>query len=202
MKVRIYACLGSLTINVLLLTVLLGASSTAQTTQEPKTQLSATTFKTNGPSLTTHTRTNKPATDSLTRSITPQVKVAPLQTSFNAQPIRQSLNRVLNLSHEAQGRLAYKESAVDHAPLILARTPPKYPLSAKEQGIEGYVEYKIRINTQGEVDAFWAIAAQPAGYFEESCQKALKQFKFRPAQKNGQSVPVMIKQKFTFNLEE
>lgn len=200
MKMRIYACAGSLGINALFLTLLLGATTSENATRQTTT---STVFDKAGPQVLQNTPAKTPFT-SHTHGLTPQPlgNIPPLLESSKALKNSWRPNASLSLPHYSKQKLAYKESAVDHRPKLMERVTPAYPTHAREQGIEGYVEYKILINAHGIVDGLSLIDAKPAGYFEESCKKALTQFKFRPAQKDGQAVPVMIKQKFNFNLEE
>jgi len=101
-----------------------------------------------------------------------------------------------------QQDLAYKDDAVDQKPIALARRTPAYPIQARSQGIEGFAEYKLHISAEGEVVNISLLSADPAGYFEEACREALNSFRFQPAIKSGEPVPVLITQKFHFNLED
>lgn len=204
MKVRIVALLSSLTINAILMVLLLGATDAPATQSIASKNPARSTLI--GEKMIMHNtlqagKESHVQESSMHRSL-PELN---LPSALQANTFQNTgMNLKSNLSNDQLWRaeLAFKESAVEKAPRIIKRTPPSYPISAKEQRIEGYVEYKLQINTAGEVQNLWLLKAEPAGYFEENASQALREFKFAPAEIAGQAVPVVVRQRLNFRLEE
>lgn len=80
------------------------------------------------------------------------------------------------------------------------RIQPSYPLIAASKEIEGYVTLKFDINQLGETVNIRVIDAKPKGYFEKASRKALRKWKYRVEQKDGESA-VAIDQVVTLNFQ-
>ena len=98
------------------------------------------------------------------------------------------------------GKLILKEDAVDVPPRVVARVPAEYPRRAEEREIEGYVVFKLQISEVGYVERVWTLESEPPGVFDAAAGKAVRQYRFSPAQYRGRAVQVLAKQKLIFKL--
>ena len=78
---------------------------------------------------------------------------------------------------------------VDKLPVLRVKVDPEYPPSPKALGVEGQVEVNALISETGDVLEVVIIEGQPGG-FNSSTVKAVMQWKFEPAVKNGVRVKV------------
>jgi TonB family protein len=87
-------------------------------------------------------------------------------------------------------------------------TPPKllhfetapYPPEAKQKGLAGQVDLLLSIDATGAVSQ--AVVTAPAGHgFDEAAVEAARKFRFAPAERGGQKVPVRIRYRYRFTLE-
>ena len=88
-------------------------------------------------------------------------------------------------------------SLVDTPPILIKRIQPKYPPSAKSLGIEESVMSNALISENGDVEKTVVIkGGNPQYGFKEASQDAVRQWRFKPAVKNGVKVkvwkPIMI----------
>lgn len=75
----------------------------------------------------------------------------------------------------------------------------EYPPEAVKQSVEADVVLGLTIDAEGNVSA--AEVVEPAGQgFDEAARQAALRFKFSPATRNGEPVPVRILYKYTFRL--
>ncbi len=77
-------------------------------------------------------------------------------------------------------------SGRDLVPISSAR--PKYPRSAAERGIEGWVEVIFRIRPDGSVSDVRILDADPRGVFEDAAAAAVGKWIYAPYRRDG--VPV------------
>ena len=203
MKRKSIALAASLTLNALFLVVLTSMSKPVQIERfSDASAMHATVF---GKGIRASSMKGADYARSKPPPIAPKIPVLELPSSLlegmgeNTSTPRKTFS---SLSQVPQSNLAFKEDAVDIPAEILKRIPPAYPMQAQEQGIEGFVEYRLHINVRGEVEHLTLVQAQPLGYFEENARKALKEFKFLPAQYHGQVVPVIVRQRLNFRLEK
>lgn len=57
---------------------------------------------------------------------------------------------------------------------------PKYPQRAKRRGLSGYVDVAFDITPDGRTDAIEILGGEPAGVFEKSATRAIRQWQFEP----------------------
>jgi TonB family protein len=77
------------------------------------------------------------------------------------------------------------------APALIKRVEPKYPLQAFAMGISGTVTVNALISETGDVLRTEILKGIKGGYgFEKSAETAVRQWKFRPAEKDG--IPVRV----------
>lgn len=78
-----------------------------------------------------------------------------------------------------------KFSAFDNS---LRRVEPKYPLEAARSRMEGYVVMVFDITQEGKTDNIEVIKSYPSDVFEIEAKRALSQWVYQPAEKDGVSV--------------
>lgn len=82
----------------------------------------------------------------------------------------------------------YGAREVDRHPKAVGRIQPSYPENARQDGLEGWVKLRLKIDEQGRVSEIEVVEAQPQGVFDAAAAGAFKQARFEPAIKQG--VPV------------
>jgi protein TonB len=76
-------------------------------------------------------------------------------------------------------------------PTLIKRVDPKYPLQAFNMGISGTITVNALISETGDVLRTEILKGIKGGYgFEKSAETAVRQWKFRPAEKDG--IPVRV----------
>lgn len=86
----------------------------------------------------------------------------------------------------AETGLSNTDIATDLTPVF--RVKPSYPRRALRMNIEGWVKLEFTITKDGSVKEIKIVAATPPKVFEKSAIKALKQWRFQPAEVNGEAV--------------
>lgn len=86
----------------------------------------------------------------------------------------------------------FESFELDQPPQPVVKTPPAYPFEAREQGIEGVVQVKILVRSDGTVGEVQILAARPEGLFEETTLKTVPQWRFRPGTIKGKPVTAWV----------
>lgn len=98
-----------------------------------------------------------------------------------------------------------KPSLVDEGmtkPVLKTKVPPVYPADAKEQRIEGRVILQAVIRRDGKLDQVQVLRAENPGHgFEEAAIRAVKQWIYEPATKDGEPVDVYFTVIVEFSLK-
>lgn len=63
---------------------------------------------------------------------------------------------------------------------ITKYSSPKYPQGAKRRGLSGYVDVAFNVTPDGRTDAIEILGGEPAGVFERSATRAIRQWRFEP----------------------
>jgi TonB family protein len=80
---------------------------------------------------------------------------------------------------------------VDVPPTLIKRVDPKYPLQGFSMGVSGQVTVNALISETGDIVRTEILKGIKGGYgFEKSAETAVRQWKFRPAEKGG--IPVRV----------
>jgi protein TonB len=88
-------------------------------------------------------------------------------------------------------------------PTLIKRVDPKYPLQGFNMGVSGTVTVNALISETGDVLRTEIIKGIKGGYgFEKSAETAVRQWKFRPAEKDGIPVRVWKPIDITFKLSQ
>lgn len=90
------------------------------------------------------------------------------------------------------GDFVFEAYELDTAPQVMVRVPPAYPYKAREQGVEGVVQVKLLVLSDGSVGQVLILGARPEGYFEEAVQRAVPQWKFSPGKIDGEAVTAWV----------
>jgi TonB family protein len=117
---------------------------------------------------------------------------APAETPSEVQPKRQETQTAVAPAavKPNPGDLLPLDQ-VDVAPALIKRVDPKYPLQAINMGISGTVVVNALVSETGDVIRTEILRGVKGGYgFEKSAETAVRQWKFRPAEKGG--VPVRV----------
>jgi len=97
---------------------------------------------------------------------------------------------------------AYGEGpAFDVRPTPIKTPPPEYPYSLRRDGISGIVAVKVEIDENGAVTNCSVTKSSNSG-FDDAAVKAVKTWKFKPAQKDGSPVKISLVIPIKFNIEE
>jgi TonB family protein len=65
-------------------------------------------------------------------------------------------------------------------------TQPAYPTSARERGIEGWVDLQFLVRKDGSLGDLTVVGAEPVGVFEQSALDAVRRWRYQPIMRDGQ----------------
>lgn len=99
------------------------------------------------------------------------------------------------------GMAAPVAPAFDKPPQVLTRLDPYYPVEARQSGTEGSVLVRVLIDEEGRVEEAEVIESEPAGVFDAAALKAIRGWRFSPAQRLGQPVAVRVDIPVSFRLD-
>ncbi len=91
--------------------------------------------------------------------------------------------------------------AYDTTPVPVKTPPPVYPLSLKREGVSGVVAVSVVIDETGSV-ASASVAKSTHPDFDAPAIEAVKKWKFKPAQKDGEPAKCIVLIPIKFNLDE
>ena len=150
----------------------------------------------------------------------PEVKQKVIRTIVNPNPFKissnmgvsrsQNFQMDLSLARGAAGdgvavgtgsmeNVVYEAGEVDEQAQVLREIQPKFPEKAKRMGVSGYVKVLIVIDVNGDVAQAQVLTQDPAGYgFDNEALKAVRQWKFSPAQLGGFPVAQKATKEFRF----
>ncbi|MCH8891603.1 MAG: TonB family protein [Myxococcales bacterium] len=87
----------------------------------------------------------------------------------------------------------------DVVPLV--RIEPQYPMSAKQRGVEGWVELRFTITAAGTVADIVVTASVPGTVFDKAAVRAVSRWKYNPKVENGIAVDRPgVRQRIKFEL--
>jgi TonB family protein len=87
------------------------------------------------------------------------------------------------------------------APVLLNRVNPVYPPLAQRAGISGEVTAQLLVGIDGQVEDVLNIESSKTGVgFERATEEAVRQWRYRPATKNGVKVRVWVRIKVNLTL--
>ena len=83
---------------------------------------------------------------------------------------------------------------------LVRAVQPEYPTAAARKRTEGWVELQFTVGTDGRVKNVSVARAQPARVFDREAIRAMQQWTFRPAVRNGAPVETTRRQRMQFSL--
>ena len=78
---------------------------------------------------------------------------------------------------------------------------PRYPESARRQGVEGTVLLKMRITEQGSVEDVQVERSAGHPALDQSAMEAVQRWRFEPARRSGEPVAVWVLLPVEFKLQ-
>jgi len=90
---------------------------------------------------------------------------------------------------------------VDENPVPIKTPPPKYPDALKHDGITGVVALVLVIHEKGSIDSV-SVAKSSHPEFEKPAMDAVKNWKFKPAKKDGNPVKVRVTIPLRFSIDD
>jgi TonB family protein len=87
------------------------------------------------------------------------------------------------------------------APELVMRVEPVYSDQARQAGISGIVILEVLVDAAGNVADAWVLKPLPYG-LDQAALQAVRQWKFKPATKEGSPVPVVFTVSVNFKLDE
>ncbi len=93
------------------------------------------------------------------------------------------------------GFLAFSEG-----PVLVEFVAPKYPRLAREAGIEGIVQVRVRIDERGRVVAATVVHSDVTPAMDEAAIHAALQCRFKPARQRTEPVPADVVIPFSFSI--
>ncbi len=91
---------------------------------------------------------------------------------------------------------------VDRDVQPLVRVEPDYPLRAREQNLEGWVQVQFTVTATGTVRDAAVVAAEPPGVFDAAALKAVARWRYSPRIDAGEAVErVGLQTVFRFQLD-
>jgi TonB family protein len=105
----------------------------------------------------------------------------------------------IELSFTLRDGPTYKVGAGVTAPVVVREVKPNYPESVKAEGIRGTVEMEGTVEPDGTITGIRVTRALDPRLDEEAV-KALRQWRFRPGQKDGVAVRVQVNVEMSFTV--
>ena len=84
---------------------------------------------------------------------------------------------------------------------VLSQVQPAYPEAARRDGAEGIVVARIRVDAEGNVRGV-TIRRSPHEALSDAAEKALRQWKFQPPERDGKPVAFTAMYEFEFRLSD
>ena len=114
----------------------------------------------------------------------------------------------LHFAETASGALARIDDGVfelfelDEPPQALVKFQPLYPAQARMRQIEGTVVLEFVVGSEGRPRDIEVVSSTPGQVFAEAAVRAVNRWRFSPGTREGRPVPVRVRQKITFRLED
>jgi len=86
--------------------------------------------------------------------------------------------------------------------MVLKSVTPEYPTRAQRKKQEGYVNLNFTASASGEVKDVVVAASEPQGVFDEAAIRAIKRWKFKPKEVEGQAIDQRLGLKMRFELQD
>ena len=80
------------------------------------------------------------------------------------------------------------DAAAEGEAVPIVRIAPQWPREALEQGIEGFVQLEVLIDTDGSIKNVKVLDSKPGGMFVRNAIRAVQRWKFKPKIEEGVAV--------------
>jgi TonB family protein len=114
--------------------------------------------------------------------------------------IAQDLSSLTSQDVVGEAGLTFEAYELDQPPQAVFQVPPPYPFEAREQGVEGAVQVRMLVESDGSVAKVLIIDSRPKGLFEDSVMKSLPQWRFSPGKIEGKTVTAWVVTTIHFDL--
>lgn len=84
--------------------------------------------------------------------------------------------------------------------MVVSKVPPRYPIRAARQKIEGWVKLKFTISETGTVNEVNVVDAKPSRIFNKAAKSAILKWRFKPKRVGGVNVATSAEQIIHFKL--
>jgi periplasmic protein TonB len=91
--------------------------------------------------------------------------------------------------------------AAGSVPQPIERVPPKYPSEAMRRNETGTVLVRVEVGTDGKPSDISIARSSRSRALDRAAMQAVRQWRFRPAQRDGRAVPGTVEVPFEFSLE-
>jgi periplasmic protein TonB len=95
----------------------------------------------------------------------------------------------------------FEAGDLDRQLVVVSRMPPVYPLNARRNGIQGWVNVRFIVNEQGRVEDVTIREADPPEVFDQSVTRCVSGWRFQPGTVDGRPVKVWAETTLHFELE-
>lgn len=147
----------------------------------------------------TSTKTSKNSTTAVKKLAAPQKEKQQQQPELSASQSTEPAAVNDTLTQGPSGALSDLQQ-VTKLPRVLKQVKAEYPETARQARIEGAVRLAVIIDTNGNVNDVQVLDG-PGHGLNETAQKALMNFRFSPAEKQGEKVSVKITYIYRFRLD-
>ncbi len=86
--------------------------------------------------------------------------------------------------------------------MIVRSVTPDYPQKAQRRQIEGFVDLHFTVDAAGQVVDVSVVKAEPADMFDDAAVRALKRWKFKPLQIDGEAVSQRLALRMRFAMQD
>ncbi len=103
----------------------------------------------------------------------------------------------------AQDNAKRAAEVVPAATLELAKyVPPSFPASARQRGVSGWVDVQLLVKEDGSVSDVVITGAEPVGIFEQAAVDAVKEWRYKPVEREGHAVDQRARLRMKFALDQ
>jgi protein TonB len=132
----------------------------------------------------------------------PDINAPPLEMTFS--PTLKAVVPAITVPQPAApARPAgpFKPGDLDQQPMAIRQVEPLYPFAARRRGIEGQVEVRFVVDTDGTVRDISIIRAEPPGIFDDTVRHTLSRWRFKPGMRRGEAVATLVQTAIVFKLD-
>jgi protein TonB len=78
---------------------------------------------------------------------------------------------------------------------------PSFPLAARQRSLEGWVDVRFVVRSDGSVGDVAIMGAEPVGIFEQAALEAVHRWRYRPIVRDGQAVSQTTRVRVRFAMQ-